>query len=134
MNVPEYQNKKFEWGIIPKQIVENAHQSFLEYLKVPSVEIWTNETILTNLRQIQFYQDSGIITKAQAIELLDENKKMLEMVQGFAETGRKNISDKTETFQLYCSEVVLGTNCIYVQMGVDKIFLYHFQHNEFDHY
>lgn len=120
LNVPEYQNKKFEWGIIPSQIVENAHQSFLEYLKVPCVEIWTNETILTNLRQIQFYQDSGIITKAQALELLNENKKMLEMVQGFAETGRKNISDKTETYQLYCSEVVLGTNCIYVQMGETK--------------
>lgn len=117
LNVPEYQNKKFEWGIIPKQIVENAHQSFLEYLKVPSVEIWTYETILTNLRQIRFYLDSGIINKEQALELFQENRKMLEMVQGFAETGRKNISDKNETYQLYCSEVVLGTNCIYVQMG-----------------
>src|SRR5690606_18392516 len=39
------------------------------------------------------------------------------MVQSMAETGRKNISDQTETFSLYSSEVVLGTNCIYVSNG-----------------
>ncbi|MBK9285543.1 MAG: hypothetical protein IPM51_14675 [Sphingobacteriaceae bacterium] len=120
LNVPEYQNKKFEWGIIPDRLIEVAHQSFLEYLKVPSVEIWTRETILTNLRQIQFYLDSGILKKEQALELLEENRDMLTMVQGFAENGRKNISDKNETFQLYSSEVVLGTNCIYVQMGESR--------------
>lgn len=117
LNIEEYQQNKFEFGFVPEKLIEIAHQSFKEYQNTPSVEIWTTETVLTGLRQIKFYFDSGILSKAQALELLSEYRNMIEMVQKNAETGRKNISDKTETFLLYNSEVVLGTNCIYLQMG-----------------
>jgi hypothetical protein len=117
LNIDEYQKQKFEFGFVPQKLIDIAHQSFKEFLNTPSVEIWTVETVLTGLRQIKFYSDSGILNKEQALELLSEYRSMIEMVQKNAETGRKNISDKNETFVLYNSEVVLGTNCIYLQMG-----------------
>lgn len=120
LNIPEYQQKKFEWGFVPASLVDIAHNSYQEYMAIPSVEIWTNETVLTNLKQIQFYYDSGILSAEQTIELMHENRKMIEMVLKMAETGRKNVSDKTETYFLYSSEVVLGTNCIYAIMGDSK--------------
>jgi hypothetical protein len=120
LNVAEYQQKKFEWGIVPQNIIDLSHRVYQQYLSVPSVEIWTHETVLTNLKQIQFYFDSGIINREQALELFGENRKMIEMVMKFAENGRKNVSDKNETYQMYNSEVVLGTNCIYVIMGESK--------------
>lgn len=120
LNVPDYQQRKFEWGLIPEKVSNIAYDCFTEYMNIPGVEIWTSETILTNIKQILFYYDSGIITKQQALELLEENRKMIDMVHKNAETGRKNISDKTETFTLYNSEVILGTNCIYVMMGESK--------------
>ncbi|MGZ3899541.1 MAG: helix-turn-helix domain-containing protein [Bacteroidia bacterium] len=117
LNVSEYQQQKFEYGFVPQKLIDIAHQCFTEYLNIPSIEIWTVETVLTGLRQIKFYFDSGIVSQEQALELLKEYRSMIELVQKNAESGRKNISDKTETYFLYSSEVVLGTNCIYVLMG-----------------
>lgn len=120
LNVPEYQQRKFEYGLIPKKLIDIAHQSFHEYTNIPSTEIWTVETVLTGLTQIKFYFDSGLVTKDLALELLADYRAMIDFVNRNAETGRKNISDKQETYQLYNSEVVLGTNCIYVMMGDAK--------------
>jgi hypothetical protein len=120
LNVPDYQQKKFEWDSIPEKLDSIASECFKEYMNIPGAEIWTSETILTNIKQILFYYDSGIITRQQALELLQENRKMIDMVQKNAETGRKQVSDKAETFSLYNSDVILGTNCIYVMTGDSK--------------
>jgi hypothetical protein len=120
LNVPEYQQQKFEYGLIPQKLIDIAHQSFTEYNNIPSTEIWTAETVLTGLRQIKFYFDSGLITQKQALELLGDYRSMIDLVKRNAESGRKNVSDQRETYQLYNSEVVLGTNCIYVLMGDAK--------------
>jgi hypothetical protein len=117
LNIEEYQKTKFEWGIVPQHLIDIAHGSYLEYMNIPSVEIWTDETVLTLIKQISFYFDSGIISQTQAGELLQEYRKMIDMVYKNAEEGRKNSSDKNETFFLYNSNVVLGTNCIYAIMG-----------------
>jgi len=117
LNIPTYQKQKFEWGVVPTTLIEIANQSFKEYLTIPSTEIWTVETVQTGLKQIRFYFESGIITSHQALELLKEYKSMIEMVQQNSADARKNKSDKTETYFLYNSEVMLGTNCIYVKMG-----------------
>lgn len=117
LNIPDYQKVKFNWGILPERLVDNAHASFKEYLAIPGSEVWSDETIFTGLKQIKFYFDSGIISKEQALDLLGDYRKVVEMIHKNAETGRKNVSDKNETYALYSSEVMLGTNCIYVKMG-----------------
>jgi hypothetical protein len=117
LNVPDYQQRKFESGIIPEKLIRLATDTYKEYMSIPSVEIWTSETILTNLKQLQFYFDSGIVNKEQALDVLHDQRKNIEFIHKMAETSRKNISDRNETFWLYNSEVVLGTNCIYALMG-----------------
>jgi plasmid maintenance system antidote protein VapI len=117
LNCKEYQQSKFTKGFLPKKLVSLANSCFEEYLTIPSIEVWTDLTVLTGLRQVGFYFDSGVLDKELAVELLQEYRKTIEMVQQMAESGRKHISDKGETFSLYSSEVVLGTNCIYAIMG-----------------
>lgn len=117
LNVPDYQNVKFDWGLIPENMVNAAHDSFKEYLSIASTEVWSDDTVFTGLRQIKFYYDSGIISKNQALELLDDYRKTIELVQRNAGNGRKQASDKAENYTLYNSEVMLGTNCIYISMG-----------------
>ncbi len=117
LNIEKYQHQKFEWGIISPDLVKLAHQLYKEYLQIPSVEVWTDETILTGIKQISFYFESGVLKKNQTLELLEEYRQMVGKVQQFAEHASKQKSDKEETYQMYCSEVVLGTNCIYVLMG-----------------
>lgn len=120
LNIEGYQNIKFNWGIVPQHLIDLAYNSYKEYLKIPSVEIWTDETVLTVIKQVSFYYESGIISREQAIELLQEYRKMIDMLHANAENGRKNISDQHETYFLYDSDVVLGTNCIYAIMGESK--------------
>lgn len=117
LNVAEYQKVKFNWGLIPKKLSDLAYNCYLEYLKIPGVEIWTNETVLTVTRQVEFYFESGIISSEQALELLTEYRDMLTTLNKNADGGRKNISDREETYHLYASDVVLGTNCIFAKMG-----------------
>ena len=107
LNVPQYQKVNFEFGKIPKKLIEIAQESYHVFLNIPSIEIWSEGTIYTGLRQIKFYFDTGILNKIDALELLNEYKKMIEMVQKFAEDGRKNNNDSKNNFTLYRSEVVL---------------------------
>lgn len=118
LNVPDYQGKKFEFGFVPKNLVDIASESAQEYKKINSVEIWTSETILTVTKQLEFYVDSGVFkNKSDALEVLEEIRKMVKYVEQSAETSRKEISTSAENYQLYNSDVVLGTNCIYAQAG-----------------
>jgi plasmid maintenance system antidote protein VapI len=121
LNVPNYQGKKFEFGVIPEHQVKLAMSSLAEYQSIPSVEVWTNETILTVLKQIEFYTESGVFkSKQDALELVEEVRKMAQYLENCAETGRKLVSSPNENLLLYNSEVVLGTNCIYITMGEAK--------------
>lgn len=120
LNVPDLQTVKFTWGVIPSSLIEVAHHSFKEYLNVPSSEIWNVETIFTGLRQIKFYYDSGILQKEHALELLTDYRRMIEMVHTNAASARKNNSDKQDTFSMYASEVLLGTNAIYITAGESR--------------
>jgi len=118
LNEPVHQSQKFEFGTVNKDLVELAHNCYKEYKKIPSLEIWTEKTILTVTKQIEYYLESGVFKNAKdAAELMQEVKKMADTVLESAENSRKEKSDKEETYQLYCSEVVLGTNCIYVKSG-----------------
>ncbi|MEI6020640.1 MAG: helix-turn-helix transcriptional regulator [Bacteroidota bacterium] len=117
LNVQEYQHQKFDWNLIPENLINLAHNSFKEYLNVPSAEVWTDGTILTGIRQIMYYCESGLIDKNMALELLTDYRAMVEMLNKNAANARKNVSDAVETFFMYQSDIVLGTNCIYIIMG-----------------
>ncbi len=117
LNIEHYQQQKFNWGVVPQSLVQLAHQLYKDYLTIPSVEVWTDETVLTGIKQILFYFESGILTNEQTLVLLEEYKQMITVVQQFAENGSKQKGHKGDSYQLYNSEVVLGTNCIYVIMG-----------------
>jgi hypothetical protein len=117
LNIEEYQKVPFSWDAVPKHLIDIAHGSFHEFMQIPSVEVWTSETVLTGLKQVHFYFESGLLKKEDALELIAEFRKMIERVQENARMARKNISDKEETFFMYQSELVLGTNCIYIITG-----------------
>lgn len=121
LSVPDYQGKKFEFGIIPEHQVKLAMSAFEEYKNIPSVEVWTQETIHTVLKQVEFYVDSGVFKKKEdALEIVEEIRSMAQYLEKCAETGRKEISSTKENLLLYDSEVVLGTNCIYINTGPAK--------------
>ncbi|HEY1038360.1 MAG TPA: helix-turn-helix domain-containing protein, partial [Bacteroidia bacterium] len=55
LNLPQYQGKKFSFDIIPESLMAVAEEIHAEYMAIPAIEIWTDETILTVLRQVEYY-------------------------------------------------------------------------------
>lgn len=116
LNIPDYQTKKFDWDLIPAKQLKLANEIHTTYLKIPSVEIWTDDTIKTTIKQIEYYFESGAFKdKKDAIQTLVELKHMVGSIQEFAENETK--SNNQTTFSLYNSDLVIGTNCIHVSLG-----------------
>lgn len=116
LNVPSYQGRKFDYGLIPKEQIKIAKKILEEYRSIPSTEIWSNETILTVTKQVEYYYDSGVFKhKDMALELLEEIRSMADYVRSCAESGTKDKHQDQGHYTMYHSDVVLGTNCIYAK-------------------
>ncbi len=116
MNVTDFQHTPFEKIEIPEAIVHTAKEINRYYEKIESTEIWTNETILSTLKQIRFYWDAGFFSQAEtAIEILEDLESILKSIQKNAETGYKFSKNGSMTkikFHFYASDVMIGTNSI----------------------
>jgi len=114
LNVPEYQNKKYTQDVVPKKLLDIAADIHESYKHVPSVEIWTDNTILTTVKQIEFYFESGAFTKKEdALLVLEQLHKMTDNLSEYSEQQRKSKNEE-ENFKLYSSDLVIGTNCIHI--------------------
>lgn len=125
LNIPEYQTKKFEWDLIPEKQLNLANDIYQAYLKIPSTEIWTTETVQTTIKQIEYYFESGAFKeKEDCITVLNELKKMMQAIHLHAENENKNEqANAVVPFNLYNSDLVIGTNCIYVTLN-SSVFSY----------
>lgn len=119
LNINKYQNKKFDWDVISNKQLEIAKEIHALYLKTPSTEIWTIDTIQTTVKQIEYYFESGAFKdKDDAITVLNELKIMAQSINEYAELETKNTrsNQKIPPFNLYNSDLVIGTNCIHVNI------------------
>jgi hypothetical protein len=116
LNVPEYQNKKFELGLIPDSVMKVAAEVNSYYAQVPSIEIWTDKTILTSVKQIEYYFESGAFqNKTDALLILDHLHKTADTLQKWAEAENKDVqAGNPQNYWLYNSDLIIGTNCIHV--------------------
>jgi hypothetical protein len=124
LNIPIYQSKKFDWEVISEAQLELADKIHKTYLNVPSIEIWTDETINTTIKQIEYYFESGAFSeKDDAIAVLQELKKMAQAINQYAESEIKSAANKVSvtSFGLYNSDLVIGTNCIHVTVAGNVI-------------
>lgn len=116
LNVPEFQTKKYARDMMPKKIMDIAADIHTTYLKVPSIEIWTDKTILTTVKQIEFYFESGAFKeKEDALHVLEHIRKMAQEMSHWAEMENKDPkSGKQQNFWLYNSDLIIGTNAIHI--------------------
>jgi hypothetical protein len=57
MQFPEYANAKFSLNYLDEETMELGRELLENYVGIPSVEIWNDETIFSILRQIDFYHE-----------------------------------------------------------------------------
>jgi len=123
LNIPQLQTTHFNINALDKKISDTAKEIYQEYGKINSVEIWSEETVNSTLRQIEFFWDSGAFNKKEdALQVCEEVKQMFENVKRMASENSKIAAGKRSTkyennFSLYSSEVTIGNNCILTTVG-----------------
>jgi hypothetical protein len=119
---PEYEQKKLRLDDLDKDIWSLGQQIASISAKIPTIEIWNEDTFNITLRQIEYYYISGYFEKKDDIfNLIDKVTKWIQHIQKQAELGFKFLSGGSpdgieNNFKLYENEVVLNDNTIYVKL------------------
>jgi len=126
MNISSLENKKFDSSKISDKMKDLGKQIIALYTSTPSVEIWTDSTIQSAIKQIGFYWDSGMFSSAEdAIMVCSELKLAISDIQKQAELGTKFISEEMKNvnkgnYSVYFSEIEVTNNCVLVSLGNTK--------------
>jgi hypothetical protein len=134
MGVPELESEKFVADRIDEELSSVGLQIIEQYSAVPSIEIWTETTIQSTVKQIAFFWESGKFRdKDDALAVCNSLREVITAIQKQAEqsakwqaVGTKGDSDGNN-YQLYYSEIEITNNCVLVDMGtVSSVYLGHF--------
>jgi hypothetical protein len=138
MNLAAYEGEQFNKEIITSELFEVGQKVYDTYNQIPSIEIWTDNTIISTLKQIEFYWGSGIFkTKEDALAVCNSLRKEITQIQRFTEGSSKKggelkISGNEEqpNYTIYYSDIEITNNCVLVNMGpIQAVYLGHFSFN-----
>lgn len=136
LNTPELQGELFDTTKIPESIPSTGKDLFNHYANIPSIEIWTETTIQSTIKQIEFYFDAGIFkTDQDALNICQALRQEITDIQSQAEASHKFINgqpnEKEETkYTVYFSEIEITNNCVLIDMGeIQSVYLGHFTFN-----
>lgn len=127
LNIPSLEKKLFDTKEVDKKFIELGKQILKIYEKIPAIEIWTDETINSTLKQLEYFWESGFfLTEEDALLLCDQFAAMLTHIQHEAETSVKffhnhQAVEQEGNYKLYYSEVMIGNNNILVTMGDNQM-------------
>lgn len=126
MQVPELKDKKYDHEFIDQNTLEMGKKVLQLYSRIPSAEIWNEETINSCLRQLEYYVTSGIMEhKEVALNICNDFNSLIDHIGRQAEQGGKFFPGTEllipDNYKLYHNEVILGDNSICVTSDSMKI-------------
>lgn len=137
-NILRYEGLKeqpFSQDLIADQTLDLAEQVWKHYIRIPSSEIWSEESINVTLKQIEFYFESGHFRSAEeALELCYDVNNLIDHIQQQAYYGKKfdlykkpDESENENLYNLFLNEVTISDNTVIFRMGDIKVV--HMAHN-----
>ncbi len=127
LSAPEYEDIKFTPGLMPASAVEKVKKIFENYQKIPSIEIWTEDTLNSTLKQVEYYAESGSFeTIDDAKDIVNEIEQMIKSLErqvskSIKFTGDAPAPGDNVEFKLYFSDLMVGTNSILITAGSSKV-------------
>jgi len=126
---PGYEQKKFNFDV-PEQVLGVVRSILATYNKIPTIELWNEETFNSLIRQVEFCYVCGYFSgKTDALMVLDHVEVMVNHLEQQAATGFRYLHGENPdgvdgNYRIYCNEVLLGDNTIFViKNGLSKTFL-----------
>jgi hypothetical protein len=122
LNIPELEQKIFDPSLIDEKLVVMAKELHDNYNQTVSTEIWTEDTLNSTLKQIEYFWESGFFAnKETALRMCDYIEAEVTLLKKKAENSSKLPNQTSSNFMLYQSEVMIGNNSILVTLGNQKI-------------
>ncbi|MFH1159535.1 MAG: helix-turn-helix transcriptional regulator [bacterium] len=128
-STPGYEQKKFTFEV-DEQAMGLVRMILSTYNRIPTIELWNEETFNSLIRQIEFCNVCGYFsTKGDALKVLNGVGTMVSHLEQQAAAGFRFLHGESPegvegSYRLYCNEVLLGDNTIFVlKDGRTKTFL-----------
>lgn len=139
LNSEFFQGKKFNPDIVPQEIIDINKKTYNAYSQINSIEIWTEETLISTLKQVEFFWESDLFEDtAQALLVAEEIRQMMDELKLNCENSYKNDPNIRGQFMLYNSEVMIGNNQVLIEPGDakmgERVFLGHNTFNSISTY
>jgi hypothetical protein len=128
MNVKELEGKKYDASLVSKEIFDIGNHILALYKQNPSIEIWSETTISSILKEIDYYHEAGLFTRNDdGIHICDVLSSALDDIQVQAEkTSKADVAGHEGNFTLYHTDIEIGNDCILVNIpGLKSIYLRH---------
>ncbi|MGK0391221.1 MAG: hypothetical protein ACI94Y_003983 [Maribacter sp.] len=116
-DLPLFRDRQFSLKEIDKMNLQLGERAWRQYLKMPSIEIWSSDIVSQVLKQVFHAWKFGFFKeKEDALLVCDQIILLLDHIHLQAEQGRKfhpnNYPPKQENYQLYYNEVSISNNTI----------------------
>ena len=127
LGVPEFEHLKYTHESIDKDILETGKKIIEGYTSIPSIEIWSEHTANSTIKQIEFYWETGVFkSKEDCLLICSQLENLIAHIRKEAELNAKfNIGKQPGEFEnnykLYQSDVMIGNNCLLVTAGTNKL-------------
>lgn len=124
---PEYEDKKFSLESIPENYIKIGLQIADVYKRIPSKEVWNEETINSILQQLDFYLESGYLENKEDVFLvLDDLENFIKHLHNQAKYGFNfNYGDEPigeeNSYMLYYNGVIMGDNTVQIKTDDFKL-------------
>ncbi|MDR1676580.1 MAG: hypothetical protein LBR86_08960, partial [Tannerella sp.] len=121
-SIPERMSFREFYSQLDMNLYSPFHEQLLqEHRRIPSREIWTDQTVNTILRLLDFYMEIGAFdSKETVLLLLRQLLELLDKVSYSAEIGYKD-AERCTPFSLYICSVDLGSNIVLARRGSEWI-------------
>ncbi len=134
LNIPEMESEKFNISVIDSELGEIGNKIYELYSRVPSVEVWTETTIQSTAKQIEFFWEAGkFASRADALAVCSSFREEISDIQKQAERSSKLSpgdglpQDGDINYQLYYSEIEITNNSVLIEMGgINSVYMGHF--------
>jgi hypothetical protein len=121
INYPELARQQFNGRETDHETLESVKKIDELYARIPSTDIWSEESINVTISQIEFYRQSNIFTDNDIIvKVYSQLEELVNHLELQAETGKKSLYNKRDIpgnvpYDAYINETLIGDNTIFVQ-------------------
>lgn len=117
----DFINKNYDPTLIEPELVQMAKDISFYYNQTTSVEIWTEDSFNSTIKQVEYFWESGFFKdKNEALSICNSIKNEMDLIVKMCINSSKLLSGK-ENFTMYQSEVMVGNNSIVANIGNTKI-------------